>query len=58
MKLTELHLSEGELNNIIDTITEHGHSVPHYSTESYTTLMMALELKQRRAEDRQREADK
>ena len=48
MKLTDRHVSEEALDNMIDWIER---------TQAYQALDALLELKQRRAEDRQRGND-
>jgi hypothetical protein len=53
MKLTEQHVSEGELDMLIRN-WEHGIG---RDFSDYLVLPALLELKQRRAEDRQREND-
>jgi len=52
MKLTDQHLSEGDLDVLIQ---EFSYPVTKYVSE---ILLALLELKQRRDEDRQREAGK
>ena len=54
MQLTEKHVNERYLNTIIDSCE----FLEHVAIKSEVLLKLALEVKQRRSEDRQREATK
>jgi hypothetical protein len=57
MKLTEQHVSEETINKLISTANTARWATPGWKQFGQDVVFALLELKQRRAEDRQREND-